>query len=81
MAIVKKTKLASLLPSLLLIFLSLSFNVPVSGTRLHYVVRIPVHSSGSTPPSSSCGSGIYHVAGATERLCRHPKKPSAASNP
>ncbi|CAL9239542.1 unnamed protein product [Arabidopsis halleri] len=72
MAIMKKTQLASLL--LMLLFLSL--HDPVSGARVHYVVRIPIRSS--APPSSSCGSGIYHVAGATERLCRHPKKPSAA---
>ncbi|CAH8257182.1 unnamed protein product [Arabidopsis lyrata] len=78
MAIMKKTQLASLLLSLLLMLLFLSFHDPVSGARVHYVVHIPVHSSGSAPPSSSCGSGIYHVAGATERLCRHPKKPSAA---
>ncbi|KAG7586000.1 hypothetical protein ISN45_Aa02g013490 [Arabidopsis thaliana x Arabidopsis arenosa] len=71
----KKTQIASLLLSLLLILLSPSFHYPVSGARLHYVVRIPIHSRGSTPSSSSCGSGIYHVAGATEILCRHPKTP------
>jgi len=58
-----------------------SFDIRFYLPILMYQVRIPVHSSRSTPPSSSCGSGIYHVAGATERLCRHPKKPSAASNP
>ncbi|XP_019101106.1 PREDICTED: uncharacterized protein LOC109133031 [Camelina sativa] len=70
----KKTQIASLLPSLLLILLSLSFHDPVKAARLHHYVRVHI----DTPPSPSCGTEIYHVAGTTEEPCRHPENPSAA---
>ncbi|CAL9239441.1 unnamed protein product [Arabidopsis halleri] len=73
----KKTQ-TSLLLSLLFMLLCLSFHVRVTDARLRHVVHIPTASSGYTPPSKPCGSGIHHVARESEKPCRLPRRPSGA---
>ncbi|XP_019100922.1 PREDICTED: uncharacterized protein LOC109132916 [Camelina sativa] len=74
---VKETQTSRLL-SLLIMLLCLSFHVRVTEARFRHIVRISTSPSRSTPPSKPCGSGIYHVDGATEASCRRPARPSAA---
>ncbi|CAH8257082.1 unnamed protein product [Arabidopsis lyrata] len=75
----KKTQ-TSLPLSFLFMLLCLSFHVRVTDARLRlrHVVHIPTPSSGYTPPSKPCGSGIHHVARESEKPCRLPRRPSGA---